>query len=189
MLSKARKQPPQRLTDLTAGQQRRAIAGSIVYVVCVTAALSALHMWAPVNADEGLHPAAGLVFVLAAFTGFIAYTVRRIHRDGLPEIRAVESLTLSAVWLVYAFSSLYLSMSVLTSGSFNEQLSPVSSLYFTVSVFTTVGFGDIHPDTDLARGIVTVQMVLGFILIGVGARILFAVGRRAAGSSGPGETS
>ena len=49
-----------------------------------------------------------------------------------------------------------------------------------MSVFTTVGFGDIHAATDPARGIVTAQMVLGFVLIGVGARILFAVGRRAA---------
>ena len=93
MLNRTRKQPPQRLSDLTAPQRRKAIAGSIAYVAVITATLTVIHLCAPVNADEGLHPALGLVVLLAALGAFTAYTVRRIHRDGLPELRAIESVT------------------------------------------------------------------------------------------------
>jgi hypothetical protein len=36
----------------------------------------------------------------------------------------------------------------------------VGAMYFTVTVFSTVGFGDITAKTDLARTLVTVQMLV-----------------------------
>ena len=54
-----------------------------------------------------------------------------------------------------------------------------NALYFTVTVFTTVGFGDITAQTDAAWLLVTGQMVLDLIVLGVGARIVVgAIGRR-----------
>jgi hypothetical protein len=40
-------------------------------------------------------------------------------------------------------------------------------IYFTMSVFSTAGFGDITPVSRLARGIVMTQFVAGFTLVGV----------------------
>ena len=45
-----------------------------------------------------------------------------------------------------------------------------SSLYFTVTVFATVGFGDIVATSHTARSMVTVQMVLDLILLGAVVR-------------------
>jgi hypothetical protein len=53
---------------------------------------------------------------------------------------------------------------------FSQPLTRTGALYFSVTVFSTVGFGDITAKTDPARVIVTVQMFFDLILLGFGAR-------------------
>ncbi len=59
-------------------------------------------------------------------------------------------------------------------GSFTEPLSRMAALYFSLSVFSTVGFGDIAAQTDLARGLVSLQIVCNLVLIGFGVRFVVA---------------
>lgn len=54
----------------------------------------------------------------------------------------------------------------------NEPLSRTSSLYLTLSVFATVGFGDITAAVDQSRAIVAIQMVLNLIVVGVGTKVI-----------------
>jgi len=63
--------------------------------------------------------------------------------------------------------------------SFSEELSRTDSLDFTVTVFATVGFGDISPRTELARLVVTSQMLFGLIAFGLIARLLLGAVDRA----------
>ena len=58
-------------------------------------------------------------------------------------------------------------------GSFSEPLTRMGALYFTVTVFATVGFGDISPVTDGARAAVTAQMVLNAVFIGLLVKVIF----------------
>ena len=51
------------------------------------------------------------------------------------------------------------------------------ALYFTITVFSTVGFGDITPRTDPARLVVAAQMLLNLVLIGAVVRLLFDAAR------------
>lgn len=65
----------------------------------------------------------------------------------------------------------------------SETLSRTDSLYFTVTVFSTAGFGDIPPKSELARIVTTTQMPTGLIVLGLVAKIVFgavqtAVARR-----------
>ena len=53
------------------------------------------------------------------------------------------------------------------------------ALYFTVTVFTTVGFGDIVPKTEIARVATTLQMLVGILAIGVVAKILLGAVQQA----------
>src|SRR4029453_9936498 len=67
--------------------------------------------------------------------------------------------------------------------SFSETLSRTDALYFTVTVFSTVGFGDIVPKSELARIVTMSQMLTGLIVLGLGAKVVFgavqtAVARR-----------
>jgi hypothetical protein len=43
----------------------------------------------------------------------------------------------------------------------------MSSLYFTTTVFTTTGFGDINASTPTCQAWVTTQMVSGFVIISI----------------------
>ena len=65
-----------------------------------------------------------------------------------------------------------LSLSHASAGTFTEQLDHTRALYFTITVFSTVGFGDITPKTDLARVIVSIQMLLDLVILGSGVRLL-----------------
>ena len=49
---------------------------------------------------------------------------------------------------------------------FTERLDHTRVLYFTITVFSTVGFGDITPRADLARIIVSIQMLLDLDILG-----------------------
>jgi len=43
---------------------------------------------------------------------------------------------------------------------------------FTVTVFATVGFGDITATASVARLLVTGQMIIDLIILGLGARVI-----------------
>jgi len=62
-------------------------------------------------------------------------------------------------------------------------LSRTATLYFTVTVFASVGFGDIVATTDISRTLVMVQMILDLIVLGAVIRIFIGavqVARRGA---------
>ena len=84
--------------------------------------------------------------------------------------------------LVILFAIVYVSLSTVLPGSFSELLSQVAGLYLTMSVFSTVGFGDIAAITDAARLIVVVQILLNLLSVGVVVKVLSGVGKAAAES-------
>jgi hypothetical protein len=76
------------------------------------------------------------------------------------------------------FASTYFLMEQASAATFTEPLTKTDSLYFTVTVFSTVGFGDIAPKSEAARIVLIVQMLGDLALLGAGARILLGAVRR-----------
>jgi hypothetical protein len=104
------------------------------------------------------------VAILAAVT---FHQVRSIFRAAHPAATAIEALTLIVPLFLLLVASTYYLMSQADSGSLSlPVLTRGDSLYFTVTVFATVGFGDIVATSHTARSLVTVQMVLDLILLG-----------------------
>jgi hypothetical protein len=87
-------------------------------------------------------------------------------------LRALEAVVVSLPLLIIIFATTYVVLSRTVPSSFNEHLGKVAALYFTVTVFATVGFGDIVALTEQARIVVTVQMAVDLIAIGVFAKVL-----------------
>jgi voltage-gated potassium channel Kch len=52
-----------------------------------------------------------------------------------------------------------------TTANFNVELSRIDALYFALGTLTTAGTGTIAPTSDLARAIVSGQMVLDLAFI------------------------
>ena len=75
------------------------------------------------------------------------------------------------------FASQYVAESLAGSSAFSEPLDKFSSLYYTTTVFSTVGFGDITPVSNVARALTMAQMIGNIIVLGVGFRILTSVAR------------
>jgi Ion channel len=69
------------------------------------------------------------------------------------------------------FAWAYFTMANASVASFNTHpLTRTDSLYFTVTVFSTVGFGDIVAIDQTARVVVTVQMLLDLLFLGLVVR-------------------
>ena len=116
----------------------------------------------------GISLAVGLV----ALTTVAAYQVRSIIRARHPAVRAVEALSVTAPLFLLLFAASYYLMARADAGNFNvHTLTRTDALYFTVTVFATVGFGDINPTSQAARVLVMVQMIIDLIVLGLGIRI------------------
>ena len=59
------------------------------------------------------------------------------------------------------------------------RLDHTEALYFTVTIFSTVGFGDIVPKVDVARLVVMVQMIADLAFIAIVVRLIFGAASRA----------
>jgi voltage-gated potassium channel len=117
--------------------------------------------------------AVGMLAVgLLALGGLVAFQVRSIIRATFPALRAVGALATSAPLFLLLFAGTYYVMSGISEANFSEPLTRTDALYFTVTVFATVGFGDIVATTEGARVVVMGQMVAGIVIIGLGARII-----------------
>lgn len=87
-------------------------------------------------------------------------------------LRAVEALATSLPLFLLLFSGTYVVMTAVSASNFGEKLTHTDALYFTVTVFTTVGFGDVTAKSEGARLLATGQMVTDPIILGIGAKII-----------------
>ncbi len=160
--------PPRRLLVLGAG--RTLLSTAVVLVV---------YFRLPLDREFGARTLAGLVLGLVAVGLLIAWQVRSILRAPTPALRAVEALALSLPLFLVLFAATYVLLANSDSGAFSEPLTRTDALYFVVTVFATVGFGDIAPVSQVARVITTVQMIGDLLLIGLGLKVFLAAVDRA----------
>ena len=172
--------PPQsavRLRDLDKKDRNRILRQAIVRVVIGTGLMFLAYWLTPFDNQYGVHPFVVMLLLLAVFGLFIYFSVRRVLYDNFPQLKAIQVAIFSVTFYLYGFAALYLGMSVTDPSHFTEPLSHVGAFYFTVVVASTVGFGDITPNDDISRIIVTAQMLVNIALIGVGVRAILAIGK------------
>jgi voltage-gated potassium channel len=137
-----------------------------------TVALVAIYYSLPLDHSSTWQAVTMLAIGLVLFIGLVAYQVRSITRSRFPALRAIESLATSVPLFLLLFASVYVVLAKLSSGNFGEPLTHTDALYFTVTVFSTVGFGDITAKTEAARLVVTSQMIADLLIIGLGIRVI-----------------
>ncbi len=132
----------------------------------------------PIGHESGLRAFLRLGADIALVGAVFVWQIRRIAMAELPELRAVEALGIVIAVFLVAFSAIYPAMSHNEARTFSQPLDHIKALYFTITIFSTVGFGDITPRTDDARQVVSAQMLLDLAIIGVVERLLFNVAKR-----------
>ncbi|MPY92107.1 MAG: two pore domain potassium channel family protein [Acidimicrobiia bacterium] len=146
--------------------------GAAVRILATTASLVALFYVLPLEPRRDVPPVALLVLALVAVALLAILQVRAIILSPLPRLRAVEALAASIPLLLVSFASCYVVMSDASPATFDQPVTRTDALYFTVTVFATVGFGDISPMTQWGRAAVTVQMVVDLVVVGFGLRVV-----------------
>ena len=126
----------------------------------------------PLDRSSTWAAVAMLVIGLVLFIGLVAFQVRSIVRSRFPALRAIEALATSIPLFLLLFASVYVVMATISASNFSEPLTHTDALYFTVTVFSTVGFGDITAKSEAARLVVTSQMISDLLIIGLGLRVI-----------------
>ena len=151
----------------TPAQRRRPYVIAMVRGLSLAAVLTVAYFSLPLHLLADLPFAMIVVGGVVILTSVSVHQVRSIIRAAHPGAKAIEALTLTGPLFLLLFASTYFLMSQADAGNFNVGgLTRGDTLYFTVTIFTTVGFGDILATSHSARAVVTAQMILDLILIG-----------------------
>jgi voltage-gated potassium channel len=119
-----------------------------------------------------------LILELCVFGVIVGIQVPAIVKAKYPILRAVEALAVLVALYLLIFARIYLSNSLSDPSAFTQPLDNTTALYFTVTVFATVGFGDIVAQTNNMRLLVTLQMLLNLVVLGLVIRLLTSAARR-----------
>jgi voltage-gated potassium channel len=162
----------ERYQDLPPAKRRRLIIWAVVRVVLIAAVLVVLYYVLPLDRPWDSDTAVRLVIGLLAVAAVVVWGVKIITGSRYPGIRAAEALALVLPFFLLLFASTYFVMERNSAASFTQPMTRTDALYFTVTVFTTVGFGDITAKSETARVVLIVQMLGDLVLLGAGARVL-----------------
>ncbi len=173
-----------RLSDLSKRARRRAVTRAVAEVIVAWVVLLGVFYAIPTGVGSNAGDLVRVLIAVVVLGAVLAWQTSRITRAEFPELRAAVALGVVIPLFFVLFATIYLSMSDASATTFNQGLDHTRALYFTITIFSTVGFGDITPATDTARLVVSAQMILGLILIGGVVRILFGAAKHAVARAG-----
>lgn len=150
------------------GPEVRSALRSLLVSVVIVLGYFVLPFTSPFTTNTTVFLVGGLVFV----AGLLAWQVRGIKSSPYPRARAFSTLAITVPLFFVVFASAYHLMSRADAGNWSEPMSRLDALYFTVTTFATVGFGDISAVSATARAVVTVQIILDLVLIGLVTRVI-----------------
>jgi voltage-gated potassium channel len=136
----------ERYQDLPPAKRRQLIVRAALRSVLVAPVLVVLYYALPLDRGWDSDTAVRLLAGVLVFAGLMVWHVRAIAGSRYPGLRAERA----------------------SAGSFTQPLTRTDALYFTVTVFSTVGFGDITAKSEAARVVVIVQMLADIVLLGAG---------------------
>jgi hypothetical protein len=178
--------------------ERRELLGTALRAALSTGLLLAVYFLLPLNRhvshslvrDIGVMARLGVA--VAIFVAVLLFEIVGITKARHPMLRATVAMAVVIPLFLIFFAWIYLNMCNSDPHTFGfpmgHPMSHMTALYFTVTVFSTVGFGDITPHTDLARLVTTIQMLADLAVIAVVVRLILGVASRSADerkASGP----
>ncbi len=163
--------------DLTPRERRRAITRIVVRAALSVGILVGAYVLVPQNGVLEGRAVVQMFLGVILFSVVVTLQFYSIMRDPIPEVRAASALVVVGVMLTLLFALAYATMSAVSPAAFSQSLDRSSAIYFTVTVLSTVGFGDITPVTAAARWVVTLQMIVNITLVVVLGRVLLMAAR------------
>jgi len=136
------------------------------------AALFAIYYLLPLDHSARATTIIELAVGIAALVLVVAWQIRLISGSHHPNIRAAEALAFTATLYLLLFATAYFLMDRAFASMFTQAITRTDALYFATTIFTTVGFGDITAKSEAARLLVTAQMLLDLVFLGVVVKLI-----------------
>ena len=155
--------------------RRRLLAGAVLRAGITTTILLTAYVVMPFTLISQARYLTAFLIGAAVVLAVLAVEFSRTMRSPYPRLRAVESLLTAGPLFIVLFATAHYVIGQLDPAGYTEPMTRLDALYFTVTTFATVGYGDISPRSDIARLVAMVQMVSGLILVGVVAKLLFGI--------------
>ena len=159
-------------------KRRRLIAVALLRSLAAAVVLVALYYLLPLDRLTGVPLAVLLAIGLVVLLAVSAWQVRTIISAKYPAVRAIEALATTVPLFLLLFAAAYFVMAKTSPASFSGHLTRTDAFYFTVTIFSTVGFGDITAVSESARLVVTAQMILDLLILGLGIRVFIGAVQR-----------
>jgi hypothetical protein len=153
---------------------RGAVVRSALRAMLTTGTLVYLYFVMPLTGAADVGTVVLLGAGILAFVAMLGWQVRSVASSRTPGLRALEVLATAVPFLLLLFAATYFVISENDGDAFTQPMTRLDALYFTMTVFATVGFGDITGRTEAARAVVTVQMLVDLLVVGVGLRLLLS---------------
>ncbi|MGO8893255.1 MAG: potassium channel family protein [Streptosporangiaceae bacterium] len=168
----------ERYQDLPAAKRRRLAFRAVLRGVLAAAVLVVLYDVLPLDRSWDSGTAIRLLIGILVFAGVMVWQVRAIAGSRYPGLRAAGALGLILPFYLVLFASIYFLMERFPAANFTQPLTRTDALYFTVTVFSRVGFGDITARSETARVVLIVQMLADLAILGAGLRVLLGAVQR-----------
>jgi hypothetical protein len=169
---------PRRVAELTVAERRRATLKTLArFLATFCGVIAAYYVLPFADASSDAQAVASLLIGAALFVGLMLWEVRRIVRADLPELRSVEAIAVAVPFFLTIYAGAYVTLSELSPGSFTQPLNRTAALYYSIVTFGTVGYGDIAPVSDLARILVSTQVLGDLVFIALVLRIVAGAAR------------
>jgi voltage-gated potassium channel len=157
---------------LSPARRRRLIVRSLGRSALAATVLVVLYYVVPMDRSVDVATGIGLAAGLLAVAGVVSVQVWQITHSDYPRLKAVETLATSIPLLLLTFATTYYLLAHGEPASFTQALTRTDALYFTVTVFSTVGFGDIAPSTETTRVVTMIQMLADLVVFGLIAQVI-----------------
>ncbi len=116
------------------------------------------------------------VLVSAVLLAGLGWVLRRqVHRSRRtlrPVYQRIQWLLAAMYLLMLGFALLYAGIARFAPAQFVGIDDRTDALYFSVTLVSTVGFGDVHPAGTVAQLAATVHMVFNLVFLGTALRLL-----------------
>jgi hypothetical protein len=128
--------------ELPARQRRRIVTGASLRLRTIATIIVVVAIYYLIPMDRAITATTAIELVIGGLALFaiIAWQIRQIIRSEHPGVRGVEALAFAIPVYVLLFATIYFLMAHTRAAAFGVHLSRTDAMYFSATVFTTVGF-------------------------------------------------
>ena len=159
--------------------ERRVIRRSLARTVLVLLGVTAVFLLLPVQAltlGDSFLIAAVFLIGLAGAASLIVSQVMAYRNAKLSGRARLQGLLVALYVAVLFFALSYYLMAMSNPDQIAGLKTRMDALYFSLTIVSTVGFGDVHADGQAARAVVSLQLAFNLIFVSLAVAAARAAG-------------